>query len=289
MPARTGRAARRRRRWLPGYALGAALAASTALGAGLRDVADGWLLAPGQTVALLQGAGGPTGEAVATPATGAWVQAGQMRLFGTPDLPVLAAGAGAAGRRGRWGWFLAGQWQRTGNGLVVEELGGLRLGVGTRWRLGWRLDWSRLDLGGRREGAALASALEIAAPLALRPGWRLELEALLPTGPPPAWFGPGGRRQRLRAVLSDLRRRLALAAAVDQRGDGTPCLGLDLLAALGPTCAAGLRADPATGALGPVTVWRLPGLLVRTSHVIHPDLGPTHRFELTAGRPGAAR
>jgi hypothetical protein len=60
------------------------------------------------------------------------------------------------------------------------------------------------------------------------------------------------------------------------------------MASPGGDTALGLRADPATGILGLTLVWLGAGVMIRTSHLAHPDLGLTHRFQVGFGRPAAA-
>jgi hypothetical protein len=45
----------------------------------------------------------------------------------------------------------------------------------------------------------------------------------------------------------------------------------------------GLRIEPWSRAVGMVTGWRVGSLLLRTSHLLHPDLGTTHRWGLDLG------
>ena len=92
------------------------------------------------------------------------------------------------------------------------------------------------------------------------------------------------RRTLGRAALLHPGAGLALAIAIDQAAGGGPLLSLEAAAALAPRLGVGLRADPGTGSCGPVTWWRAGPLLVRTSHVVHPDLGATHRMLLAVGR-----
>ena len=59
--------------------------------------------------------------------------------------------------------------------------------------------------------------------------------------------------------------------------------------ALGGAAALAMRWDGASASLGPGCALRLGPLLLRTSHLTHPALGLTHRFELTGGSLDAAR
>ena len=151
------------------------------------------------------------------------------------------------------------------------------------------MEWQRLVLDGRPEAAGWEAAFEFQVPLRADRQRRLSLAATVDLASPPTWYGRSGRRSRGQLMWLDLQRRLGAALALDVRGDGVPCLGWEILAGLGERCAVGCRADPVTGSIGPSTVWRLSNVLLRTSHTAHPDLGVTHRFEVTFGRPEPSR
>ncbi|MFO7609999.1 MAG: hypothetical protein R6X35_12535 [Candidatus Krumholzibacteriia bacterium] len=255
-----------------------ALTGAPAVAAGLRGVADAFLLDGADAAALLDARpGAPAGR-------GAWFRLGQARLWGMPELPVTEMGAGAA-------WALAGgtaavrgAWERTGRDLVRGDRQAVALG----WRRGWEVQLEaareRLVVLGEtvatRDEAWLRAGPDLswgeAASLSLR------LWALL--SPPPV-----GDRQPRPAGRAVLRLRGgACAVAWDRRADGRSALGIEAAAALGEGAALAVRWDGASASLGPGLVLRLGPLLLRTSHLEHPALGLTHRFELVGGALDAA-
>jgi hypothetical protein len=94
--------------------------------------------------------------------------------------------------------------------------------------------------------------------------------------------GPARRRRWL-----DLRGRagsVAWALAVDGRPVGAPTARAALLARCVPGVALGILGEPATGILGLTTAWARRGLVLRSSHLVHPALGITHRWLLVLRR-----
>ena len=80
-------------------------------------------------------------------------------------------------------------------------------------------------------------------------------------------------------------RGAGIALRFDQRFDGAPVPTLEVLARLSHRVGLGLRADPETGALGGNLAVRLGRIRWQSSHLVHPVLGPTHRFHLGVGDP----
>ncbi len=255
-------------------ALAAMLAVGSAGAAGLRDAADGWVL----TAEDLAGAGQAD-----VACTGAWLRSAGGRLYGMPELPVGALAAGWTG----WRWHGAVSWQRTGAGLLVEDLGRLGLAWGRRWRFGAVLSGRRLVLGDRPGAPEWRSALYAALRLQPGDGLQARMEVWAP------WGGEDlpreGRTRRLRVAVAGA--DWAVAAALDTSADAVPALGCEALlwfgsGAGGGGLALGARADAGAPALGPVVVWRRGAVFLRTSHVAHARLGLTHRFELGWGLRG---
>ncbi len=247
--------------------------ASAASGAGLLTVADGFLTSP----AGLTGQDGGAG-------TGAWVAAGQARLWGMDDLPVTALSAGLTRAAGSGHVGLSASWCRIGSVAVRQDRVTGRLGREGRWSLAlqavgrrvsiapepgsWAVDWC-VEVG-RRVGLTPDAALDI----------RLAAVAVSAPGsdePEPlgelAWTAPGS----------------AGTLELHRGREGSPELGLDAWL-LGPRgLSVGLRWDGASGSLGPTVAARRGPLLLRTAHTVHPVLGVTHRCELVWGALGAAR
>lgn len=273
------------RRWLS-ICLVLAAFAGGAQAAGIRNLRDGWLLSAGESILLLECAPGEP-DRPRVPGSGWWAAAGQAHLHGLPELPLHRWAVGgpvpATGRRLSW----EAGWETLGAGLVRERRGQVRLQLGNARRVG--LVWSRADLAIDDVEEARHCGLGLYAGRDWREAgglWRLELRAPLDAGP--VWLGPAGRRPFVRAVALRTGPALAAAIGLSRRGDGSFAAGAEVQLALGDRLVVGWRADPATGALGPSTVWRIGALLIRTSHLVHPELAATHRCELVVGRPAAA-
>ena len=268
------------RRTLVAVTVLALLAAGPAVAAGVRLLEDAWLWDPVWP---------PADRGAAPVAAGAfvWAAVGTGRLFGLSDLPLSALRV-AAGRRGAGSaWGAAAAWQRLGRDILLLDRVEVAAGRSGRWRCRAWATAERQVLAGmpaparRRAGAVL--------------GW--------------SWRAPSGggycdlhlpllddmvRDPRFVAPVFRLVVRLApatLALAWDRRGDGTPLLGGEVVVDLSRTAAVSWRFDAGSRSIGWGLVLRRGSLLVRTSHLIHPDLGVSHRWQLAAGRgrlPAAA-
>lgn|GEM_PF-1119260 len=253
--------------------------------AGLKDLQDGWLLGVEGMWRLFQpvhmnGLAGP-----GTP-DGVWLSAGQCRLFGMAALPVVELAVGARHNRSRWTWYANAHWQRLGRDLFREDSVTLHVGGGRRWLCGAMLSKQAVTVAGLREANEAQAALEIETPPLWVGAARLRISGRFHLLEPPEWYGKSGRRELLRAIIEWP--GLAVAAALDRLSDGAPRFSLDVWGRLSERMAVGVRLDPATGVMGPGLAVLLPRMLLRTSHVAHPELGPTHRFCLTVGSVAAA-
>jgi hypothetical protein len=255
-----------------------ALACPEPAGAGgCRDLEDAWLLPPGRIVILLSRMKPDHADtARVSPAARAWFSAGLGRLYGMPELPLRAVAAGWPALRCAW----AASWQRLGTGMLTEDRLRLRFLQGGDHRLGLGGGLDRLRAGGGRTAVLGELSAEV------------------------VWPGPGGVVGRVSwplATMGETERRrawrrwlgvtggggdLVWAVAVDRSGTGRPAIQLELTARLATGCGLSCRAEPATGTVGINTAWLWRGALLRTSHLVHPDLGVTHRWSLTLGRPG---
>jgi hypothetical protein len=259
------------------------LQASCGLGAGTRDLADGWLLGPGAVGRLL-------GDRSA-PSAGAWGSAGQARLYGMAELPVSALAVGW--RLARW----PGQptcevsWQRLGDAYFREDERRVHLQVG---RI---LSWG-LMVGQVRATTDIAGV----EPLPALSVWHAAMTAQWDWYPAPdsgvrvqLWLS---LREAGEADLARARRPLlraeswrgptAVAVAVDLKADLTPVLGLEAVLG-GGGAACGVRLEPDVGVVGPVLYLRRGALQLGTSHLMHPQLGVTHRLRVGFGAWGAPR
>jgi len=290
MSAWRGRLPRRRRILDPCGVLLALLCAAggaqEAGAGGIRDLADAWLVPaarlldgpptgeePGEVPGEVSGkapgqAPGPGGAG-----GGGWsVGVAHGRLFGLD--PLAQRGLSLRHRAGPW--RLCARWERLGRDLYREDLAAAELLLGQRWRLGGQVVWQRLALAGAeaRRHVTVDLRLEVSLPGGLQAAlwWPL-------AGVPP-WYGMGGLRRWLRL---DGGHRAAWAVAIDRQADGEPVIQAEIMLALVAGIHLGLRAEPRSATTGLVTSWRVAGLLLRSSHLAHPELGVTHRWGLELG------
>jgi len=248
---------------------------------GLRDLQDGWLVPMTATVQML---GVPGGDITSDgEGRGLWVACGQSRLYGMPELPLRRLACGVMYPR----FALSGSWQRLGDEIYREDTIRGRLVVGRRWH--WMLEggYDRIDLA--REYRQSVPRLQLSLSLPLTDRIRFAWTTRLPIGSDPfakrelsRWLELHGRGQQLCWCL-----------ALDRSGARVPVLQLAVLARVASGIGGGMRAEPATGSIGGSTVWMwgkgsTGSWLVRTSHVLHPDLGLTHRWYFAWGRVDAA-
>jgi hypothetical protein len=128
------------------------------------------------------------------------------------------------------------------------------------------------------EGDPAAGRLDVALELDLRPasGWRLRARtdtAVLVDGCAPADWSPW-----LAVDHADADRAVGLR--LDRRTDGAVALRGGCTLAAGPGLAVGLLCGATGGELGLTLACRRGRLLIRSSHLVHPALGATHRWQL---------
>jgi hypothetical protein len=246
--------------------------AAPASAEGLRRLDAAWVV-PNRLAALaldIAGEGSPGG---------AWVRAGQARLFGLPELPVRHLAAGVCRRRGAWA--LEGGWETAGAGDLHDDRMQARLVAGRRLRVGAEGRWRRVQPG---RGPRLSEqtwdlALGFDAPAG--PLGRVDVNLtwpLLRTADPALAAEP---RTRLR--LAAAARGRAVALTLDTGPDGPPSGGWEALCGLGRGIGLSWRADHGSGSMGAGLIWQRGTWRLRTSHLAHPDLGLTHRFEIAFG------
>ncbi len=229
---------------------------------GSRDLADAWLVSP-QDLGVF-------------PAARWQVGVGMGRLFGLADLPQWRGD----GRLVASSWEVGLAWERLGAGLLCEDALRVGAGVGRRWVLGLEGGLDRLTVTGDAPRTWPALAVRVRG--ALAPGLRLEVWCHLRGAPP--WYGVNGLRRL--ALVTGRRETWAWSVAVDRAGDGRPTLQGEVLARVAPVACLGLRVDPWSGAVGLSTAWRVRVGWLRTSHLVHPELGTTHRWALQFGAGG---
>lgn len=265
-------------RCLSAFLLLIAMGTTPVRAAGIREFGDGWLLTAGEMRQWLD-------RSDPAPEPGWWAAVGDARLYGLPELPLRrwAVGGPLPATRGKLAWTV--DHQMLGGGLIDERASELRLIFTGVLRVGLAAQRVEMAIDGRPEAAYRGAALLLGRDGSSGVGnWRFDLRAPLDSGA--AWSGPNDRRPFARGALLGREAHVAVALEVSRRGDGSFAAGAEASLALGPRLAVGVRADPPTGAVGPVSVWRTGLLLIRTSHLAHPELGTTHRCELVFGRPG---
>lgn len=240
---------------------------------GVRDFADSWPIDGAFAREFLTGENKPA----------LLVMVGQGRLFEMPELGQTFLGfrgelSGAAFSLGG-----GAHWQRTGSGLFGEDLLEGELVHGERPSLGLAATYWQQTLGGRREKSFFE--------MDLLWGWRFhsrEISGQLDVKWPLAKTTQvlGGRRRRTLLKFTLWHQALAAAMVLDRHEDGSPHFGFHLLLAVDRGVGLECRADAATGSVGPGLSFVRGWLMLRTSHVIHPQLGVTHRLMLVMGKPG---
>lgn len=244
---------------------------ATPVAAANRDLDEGWLLSPRATAALCAGR-------VAGPyRCRTWALLGTGRLYGMPELPLSGAAAGFA-----VGCVRASlDWHRLGSGLYVEDRRRIALILPGDPEIEVVGGWDTVRVGDcpfQRPAAAIRGGIRLGA------GIRLSVRQAL-TEPPP-WHGGRGRYGWAALGWSDGGRAATLA--FDRETDGPLRLQAEVWTRPVPGFAVGWRIDPATGTLGWVTALGRGRLLLRSSHLVHPELGVSHRWQLRIGARDAA-
>lgn len=241
---------------------------------GIRDFDDGWC---GEPTESAEQPGGPA-------RAGLWSACGLARLHGLDDLPLrrLAAGLRASA------WTSALSWQRLGGATWHEDQVDLRAaravagtgppaggsgGGAVRPWCGLALRWRRPCYAALATGASLDVAPQVGFVRGRFTGSLQAVPLILRRGPEAA-----GPRPWLGARWRDAGWSAAVELQRDDRGAAAWRAGGELR--LGTVFRWGLVADGGSGAAGLTTAWRRGRLLVRTSHIVHPALGTTHRWDL---------
>ena len=260
-----------------------------ALADGAPGLSDGWLLSPRETDQVLASrpdrwSEGPTDAASGR--WGVWAAAGQGRLYGVAELPLMYLELGL--RPG-------GSPLVPSCGLTLERLGGdfLRRDMRTlllRWGdqvgIGVRGKSSVWALSGVDLQPNLACDLEVRARFGL--GRSFTGVACFYLHPWQSVGWPQKVRRLKVAEFKVVRPGVGLACRLDRLVDGAPVLALEGMVRLAPGVGVGVRGDPATGGLGGNLVVRFGGMRLESSHLVHPVLGVTHRFMVGAGDSGAS-
>jgi len=253
--------------------LGLGLQPFGAQAAGWREVEGAWLVPPDLAAALL------VSEHAQVDARPWHISLGTGHLFGLPELNQRSLRVDWRGRPGGVPAFLQVQWSRLGHGLYSESLGTGQVMLGQRPGIGLAVEQTRMTIAGEAVSAFPRLDLLLAYQWSGAVVGRLWLRVVHPL--------PGGATDeaRRREFLETGWQKggHALVVQWDQDARGRPLLGGDFMWKAGPGVGLGLRWDPATGALGPGLQILRKGLLLRTSHLVHPWLGVSHRFSLGLG------
>ena len=248
---------------------------------GLRNFSDSWPIASSTARRLLQN----SIELGSSP-RGLMVMVGQGRLFEMAELnQSFLAFEGKVSPR-TFTLQLDGQWERVGSGLFVEDHLETRILLGESPSWGISTQWFAQTLGGCSEETTLEFRLLWEMDFSFREiRGRFHFEWPLKKS---AYSSGATRRQNVLnfTITTD---EFAAALVVDRRIDGTPKPGFHILLALEHGVGLEFRADPSTGSLGPGLSVVRGGLMLRTSHVVHPHLGVTHRLLLVVGKFGDGR
>lgn len=266
-----------------GLCLVAAVGLRPAAAAAMRDLTDGWLLSAPDLEYCLQGPF--VSNAPPDRAGGVWLGLGHTRIFSLPDLPQSVAAVAFRFRTGALPVALGVSWQQTGADFLQAATGEMILRAGGDLHLGVRLVFRTLDLEGRRVGRNLDKALLVGIPVDLGTDVRAAFELAL--GLPAASAARLAAVRRPLAKAKVVRPGGAVAASVDRKPTGEPVLSFEVQWAPVAGLAIGIRADPSTATLGPGIVWHRGSLMIRTSHLVHPELGATHRFLISTGQMAA--
>jgi len=232
---------------------------------GLRDLEDAWLIPTARLRTMLTSAEAPPRRWFLTVAQG--------RLYDLAELPQLgiAAGYGGSNLQCRVAW------ERLGRSLYREDQARLEVLVGPTWRVGFGAGVDQLDLGEPELRRAFSLELRIRG--ALPNG--LSIDVWWPLTEAPTWYGRQGLRRWLR--LDGGGKAGVWSAAVDVTSEGTPTVQGEAMLRLAAAGALGLRFEPWSGAAGFTMAWRLGPVLWRSSHLVHPDLGTSHRWSFDLG------
>nr|MEE4266650.1 hypothetical protein [Candidatus Krumholzibacteria bacterium] len=252
------------------------LQASPAAAAGWREVEGAWLVPSDLADRLLEGDPSRTGGR-------SWrLSLGTGQLFALPELNQQSLRVDWRGHPGGVPTTLQVQWSRLGRGFFSESQARGQMMLGRRPGVGLALE---------KTWMAIAEEAVVPVPrLDFLLGYQWSGEAVGRLWARVAHPFPGrstqegaGPRRRDFLEAGWQKDQYALVVQWDQDDRGRPLLGGDFLWKAGPGVGLGLRWDPATGALGPGLQILGKGLLLRTSHMVHPWLGVSHRFSLGLG------
>ena len=205
------------------------------------------------------------------------IATGLGRLYGMPDLPMNALTVGVDSR----GFEFGVQWSRTGSEIWAETR--LEAWLGRGGGSGPMLVFDRLGCGTSvvppAEGMMNRSDLALRLRYRLRPGLRGWIQLDLSDSRPR--LRPRPRRRWCQIEFA--RGALSGALGLWRREGQPPTLALAGHYRLVDGFTAGLCAEPAVSTIGMLFSCAWGGTLLRGSHILHPALGITHRWEVVFG------
>ncbi|MFT5232656.1 MAG: hypothetical protein ACI9UQ_000678, partial [Candidatus Krumholzibacteriia bacterium] len=249
--------------------------------AGTHLVEDGWLLGKGGVAIFLSGQ--------SQQSTGLWSTVGHSALYQMNEFPATQASFGARLGEGWAKTTIAASWHVLGSGMFGQQNAELHLQWGQSFAVGFAGSILQTTSGGAH-GFAVQKSMRWRLSLTGNHIWevgaltQVRTEVWLPLA---SAVGEGFVDARTRLLrIQGWHERVAFGVAVDLKPNLAPTMGLEWDLAWG-AAALGLRLDPSTGVVGPVVYLRRAKLLVQTSHLVHPQLGVTHRFQIGVGNWGA--
>ncbi|MCP4292845.1 MAG: hypothetical protein GY780_13555 [bacterium] len=253
----------------------------SAMSSGLKDFNDSWLIPPNLVHDLMS----PANQNDHSNDFYLW-SAGQGRLFEMHELKqqFLSFETQLTTHGIPWAFIFA--WQKTGLGDFVENRfqADVFWGQNAQWGMG--TTHSIQELGKRQEPTKKNYFALFRYPYN-GTGFSCYLELRWPVFSSSENVNFTERTNFLKGVFEG--EDFAFATVVDRNGDGVPQIGFQLFFVLSDGVGLAMRTDLATGSLGPQLSLSKGLLLLRTSHLVHPQLGITHRLEFSLGRFGGSK
>lgn len=252
------------------------LGSGAAFAGGVRNFSGSWPINNQIARLLLQP---EFGQPVKPPAV--MVSVGQGRLFDMPELGQTFLAVRGSMKLGGIPLEAGGLWEKTGSALFVED----RLRGDFLWgrspSFGLSVEYLQQNLGGQIREARPDFNLLWAVSFGYN-SLKGRLHLQWPIDGSAKALGERGRQDLLNLVIHSA--GLAAALVIDRQPNGTPQMGFHFLLTLHSGIGLELRIDGPTGSLGPGLTITRGALMVRTSHVVHPHLGITHRLILVMGK-----
>ena len=250
---------------------------------GLLNIEDSWLISSPITHQLLMGrkfGSDHRGEIYFTVAQG--------RLHAMNELTQRSLTLEGVLTPGSQSLAWTGKWQQTGEGIFVEDLLAVKLMLGIQPALGVSFKQTQQILGGEEQKPLQNFYFNLNAPF----NWSevngiLQLQwPIFSSGTQEGYSDFGRRTEIIKATI--VHAQNAFAMVVDRVATGQPNFGFQMLMTLTSGIGLEFRVDSPTGSIGPGLAILRGGVMLRTSHVVHPHLGVTHRLALVVGRFGGA-